>query len=393
MSWELVSLAECCEIVSGATPKTGVADFWDGDIPWVTPKDLSNLTSAYIAATPRSITEVGLRSCGARVLPVGSVLLSSRAPIGHVAITMAPMATNQGFKSLVPRASMLDAKYLYHWLRANKAYLQSLGNGATFKEVSKAVVSRVAIPLPPLGEQRRIAELLDQADWVQSRRRASLTRIQQLSGAIFDGMFGDLPLNVTLGELMSDAEVFRDGDWVESKDQDPDGEVRLTQLADVGDGSWLDKSNRYLTETKAGQLRCTLLEEGDVLVARMPDPLGRACVFPGADQPCVTVVDVAILRPNPGRLMSAWLAASINSLPVRRQIASYVTGTTRSRISRGNLAKINLPSVSMNEQRQFTQRVTELERLRQHSAAQDARLSEMVASLQAGSFSRETVRT
>src|ERR1700737_2650024 len=99
----------------------------------------------------------------------------------------------------------------------------------------------------------------------------------------------------TLGELLEDG-VFTDGDWVESKDQDPQGDVRLIQLADVGDGVYLNRSSRFLTSRKAGELRCTFLETGDVLIARMPDPLGRACIFPGETRWCVTVVDVCVLR-------------------------------------------------------------------------------------------------
>src|SRR3712207_1017210 len=124
----MIPLGESCEIVSGATPKSSVPDFWDGDIDWATPADLSVLEGPFIETTSRKLTATGLASCSAKVLPAGSVLLSSRAPIGHVAINTVPMATNQGFKSLIPKPDILDAKYLYHWLRANKAFLQFLGN-------------------------------------------------------------------------------------------------------------------------------------------------------------------------------------------------------------------------------------------------------------------------
>src|SRR5207237_2928811 len=99
----------------------------------------------------------------------------------------------------------------------------------------------------------------------------------------------------TLASLLEDG-IFIDGDWIESKDQDPSGEVRLIQLADVGDGVFRNRSSRVLTMEKAKELRCTFLQPGDVLVARMPDPLGRACIFPGVGRPAVTAVDVCILR-------------------------------------------------------------------------------------------------
>src|SRR4051812_424730 len=116
----------------------------------------------------------------------------------------------------------------------------------------------------------------------------------------------------TIPDLVGDDGVFIDGDWVESKDQDPKGNVRLIQLADVGDGVYRDKSDRFMTKTKADELGCTFLKDGDVLVARMPDPLGRACIFPGDSKPSVTVVDIAIVRSRGGEFDHRWLACFVN---------------------------------------------------------------------------------
>src|SRR5713101_3447455 len=100
--WTTTRLDECAEIVSGATPSTSVEAYWNGHVYWATPKDLSGLEGAYISATRRKLSRAGLDNCGATILPPHSVLFSSRAPIGHVAVNTAPMATNQGFKSFVP---------------------------------------------------------------------------------------------------------------------------------------------------------------------------------------------------------------------------------------------------------------------------------------------------
>ena len=191
MQWPQAPLGEYCEIVSGSTPRTGVKEYWDGDIYWVTPKDLSELNSAYIETTARKITRAGLDSCSANILPAGSILFSSRAPIGLVAINAVPMCTNQGFKSLVPDTSKVHNKYLYHWLKINKKRLEDLGNGATFKEVSKSVVARVEIPLPSLPEQRRIAAILDKADSLREKRRQAIAKLDALLKSVFIEMFGD----------------------------------------------------------------------------------------------------------------------------------------------------------------------------------------------------------
>jgi len=193
--WPIMRLDECCNIVSGATPSTSVPSYWNGNICWATPKDLSDLDGPVIADTPRKITKTGLGACAATILPPGSVLFSSRAPIGHVAINTVPMATNQGFKSMVPDPRLLDAAYLYHWLRCNRGYLEGLGNGATFKEVSKAVVSRVEVPTPPIAEQRRVAAILDQADTLRAKRRAALARLDEMTQSIFVEIFGDPATN------------------------------------------------------------------------------------------------------------------------------------------------------------------------------------------------------
>lgn len=180
-----------------------------------------------------------------------------------------------------------------------------------------------------------------------------------------------------LDVLLEDG-LFVDGDWVESKDQDSAGEVRLTQLADVGDGNWRNRSDRYMTTEKAEELRCTFLERGDVLVARMPEPLGRACMFPGDPRPCVTVVDVAVLRPRAESVTSAWLMHALNSPPARSAISALQAGSTRKRISRKNLGTVELPVPPLSDQQRI---VAELERRLSHLDGAGATLGGCVAKL------------
>jgi type I restriction enzyme S subunit len=185
----------------------------------------------------------------------------------------------------------------------------------------------------------------------------------------------------SLGAALASAELFTDGDWVESKDQDPNGDVRLTQLADVGDGEYLDKSNRFLTATKARELGCTFLKQGDVMIARMPDPLGRACIFPGDEKPAVTVVDVCVIRPDHREHDSRWLMHCLNTIEVRRQISGFASGTTRSRISRGNLAKIRIPLPSIAEQRRIAEVLDRADALRAKRRAALAQLDSLTQSI------------
>lgn len=147
--------------------------------------------------------------------------------------------------------------------------------------------------------------------------------------------------------------LFTDGDWVESKDQDPAGGVRLTQLADVGVGEFRDRSDRWMREDQASRLRCTFLRPGDVLIARMPDPIGRACLMPDGIGPAVTAVDVAILRIARADVEPRYVMWALNSPAVHHRIVSMQSGTTRKRISRKNLAVVTLPIPVAEEQRRI----------------------------------------
>lgn len=149
-------------------------------------------------------------------------------------------------------------------------------------------------------------------------------------------------ITLNIEALAVDTGVFTDGDWVESKDQDPNGSIRLIQLADVGRGEYRDRSSRFMNMKTAQRLNCTFLNPGDVLIARMPDPLGRACIFPGDAKPSVTAVDVADLRPGISDINADYVAHAINLMPFARNVEEKAAGTTRSRISRVNLGRLSI---------------------------------------------------
>ena len=165
----------------------------------------------------------------------------------------------------------------------------------------------------------------------------------------------------TIPEMIPSKGVFVDGDWIESKDQDPNGEVRLIQLADIGNGDFRNKSSRFLTLKRANALNCTFLWQNDVLVARMPDPIGRACLFPfNKENSFVTAVDVAIVRLGEKSVIPKYLMYASNNLYIRREIESLQSGTTRKRISRSNLAIIKFPLPPLPEQHRIVAKIAEL---------------------------------
>ena len=187
----MVKLKDCCSVVGGATPKRNLEENWNSkDIPWVTPKDISGLTNPILNDTPEYISKTGFKSCSTVMLPRGSVLLTSRAPIGNVAIAGKEMCTNQGFKSLVAKPDT-SSKYLFHCIKHYIPQLQALGNGATFKEVSKKTVEEFSIPLPSLAEQNRIAAILDKADAIRRKRQQAIELADEFLRSVFLDMFGD----------------------------------------------------------------------------------------------------------------------------------------------------------------------------------------------------------
>lgn len=175
--WQHVRIDEIADVVGGGTPKTGEPDYWDGDIGWISPRDLSSHSARYIRRGARSITPRGLNESSARLLPAGTVLVSSRAPIGYVAIAAKPLATNQGFKSLVLGQDCLPEFY-YYVMSTMKSAMEAVAGGSTFKEISGRAMKALVVPLPPLDEQRAIAEVLgsldDRVEWAGTLRQVAL---------------------------------------------------------------------------------------------------------------------------------------------------------------------------------------------------------------------------
>lgn len=199
-----VTLGEIGTIVGGATPSTKNTSFYDGNIPWLTPKDLSVNSNKYIFRGERNITEAGFKSCSCKMLPKGSVLFSSRAPIGYVAIAANDMCTNQGFKSVIPNEET-DSEFLYYLLKYNKDNIASQGSGTTFAEVSGKTMKDIEVVVPKEKEdQHRIASILSSLDRKIELNNKINADLEEMAQAIFKNWFVDF-------------EPFKDGKFVDSE--------------------------------------------------------------------------------------------------------------------------------------------------------------------------------
>ena len=391
----LAQLGEIADLQAGVGFPVDLQGRPSGDYPVVKVGDISRVSrsgEAVVNTTDHYVDEGDLARLKTRPISPGSVLF---AKIGeairhnHRVIAGCALLVDNNAMAAIPTNSV-ESRYLFHYLRSVDFY--GLTSATTVPALRKSELERLPVPLPSLPEQRRIAEILDKADALRTKRRAALVHLDTLTKSTFLDMFGD-PVTNPMGwarqsllTLLETAEVFIDGDWVESKDQDPEGDVRLIQLADVGDGIYLDKSSRFLTRDTARRLRCTPLQVGDILVARMPAPLGRACLFPGDTREAVTVVDICVIRPGAAGPHPTWLMCCINTTGFRSLIAREATGTTRSRISRGNLSRLPIIAPPLALQQEFAHRLEAVTRLRESSAIAETQCGSLFASLQHFAF-------
>ena len=187
--WIKVKISDLGQVVGGATPSTKKDEYYNGDIAWITPKDLSNLKGRYISRGERNITNAGKDSCSTQLLPKNTVLFSSRAPIGYVAIAENEMCTNQGFKSVIPNED-IDYMFLYYLLKYNKATIEAMGSGTTFKEVSGSTMRNIEVMIPESKDiQKKIAAILDSIDSKIENNQKINNNLLQQAVTIFQSFF------------------------------------------------------------------------------------------------------------------------------------------------------------------------------------------------------------
>lgn len=209
--WKIIKLSAAGKIISGGTPSTTTPEYWNGNINWVSPADLTGYKKIKISKGAKSITELGLQKSSARLMPKGSVLFSSRAPIGYVAIAGEELATNQGFKNIIPNENFLS-EFLYYFLKASKQKAENAASGTTFKEISLSKFSELEIPLPPKPTQQaivsKIEELFSELDRGIEKFKTAQQRLKTYRQAVLKWAFeGKLTSkkgewkNVRLGDI------------------------------------------------------------------------------------------------------------------------------------------------------------------------------------------------
>lgn len=259
--WIECTLDKLGEIVGGATPSTKCEDYYGGSIPWITPKDLSSFKGRYITSGERNITEKGLASCSAQMMPKDAVLFTSRAPIGYVAIASQSVCTNQGFKSIVVNEKA-DPLFVYYLLKYNKDAIEAMGSGTTFKEVSGKTMRAVKVRIPlDVSYQKRIAAVLDSLDTKIENNERINDNLQQQAMSLYAEMFlNSSDSNVTSGTL-SDIAVITMGQSPSGSSYNEDGVGEVFYQGRAEFGFRFPKRRLFTTEPKR------IAEAGDVLLS------------------------------------------------------------------------------------------------------------------------------
>ena len=346
----MTRLGDVCTVISGSTPKTSVAEYWDGDIKWITPAEL-NEDSFYLYDSQRHITELGKEKTGLSYMPIGTVILSSRAPIGKTAIAGCEMCCNQGFKNLICSDDIFN-EYLYYFLKGKTDYLNSLGRGATFKEISKSIVENIEIRLPALEEQKQIARQFGEIYRLISLRKQQLARLDELVKARFVELFGDTILN-PFGwkkDLLGTVCDVRDGTHdspqyyesgyplVTSKNV-TGGKIDLTDCSLICEADFKKINER------------SKVDIGDIIMP-MIGTVGKPVIVD--IEPNFAIKNVSLIKfKADSRVLNTYIRALLQSDYFDDAVLSKVRGGTQKFISLGDIRKLEVLVPPMELQEQF----------------------------------------
>ncbi len=377
--WVEVEIDAVTDVISGGTPKSVVTEFYSEEhstsIAWITPADLSGYKAQYISHGRRSITEAGYSSCSAKLMPKGTVLFSSRAPVGYVVIAANEISTNQGFKSFVPSIGV-DSKYLYFYLKSIKHLAESLATGTTFKELSGKVAKTLPFPLAPLAEQKRIVEKLDQVlaqvDTIKARLDgipAIFKRFRQsvlaaaVSGKLTEGWRGNNNLfnsweSHKIGNLVSKIEAGKNIRCIERPPEND--EVGIVKISAVTWGVFNEAESKTLSERDLF-IENRRIQKGDFLISRANtiELLGNPVIVSSIEKNLM--LSDKVLRLVMDSDDKPWLNIFLRSIYGRKEIESRSTGNQMSmrNIGQKALLDIDIPKPIKEEQTEIVRLVNQ----------------------------------
>lgn len=333
MKWLMLPLEQIAEIIGGSTPSRTRSEFWDGDIPWLTPTDLPmpGQKIAQVAETTDYITPLGLSSCSANLLPIGAILFSSRATIGKLGIAKVPLATNQGFTNFIPK-SFLYNFYLAYALQYFTSEITLLAGSTTFKEVSKTSLKKFKIPLPPLSEQHRIVDILNQADALRRMRAEADAKADRILPALFIKMFGDPSTwTETNTEPLRSLVNIQSGGTPSKKNPDYwDGDIPSVSPKDMKEDIIFDSID-HISQKAIEETNIKYVEPGAILIVVRGMILAHTIPIALAATRLTINQDMKALYPNCNDIDSTYLHAALkaSSRKILSQVGTAGHGTRK----------------------------------------------------------------
>ena len=364
-----VKLSDICSIVSGATPKTTVKDYWGGDIKWITPSELND-DSHVIYNTAKHLTEAGFASARLRMFPEGTVLLTTRAPIGKVAIAGEPMCCNQGFKNLVC-SDAVNNEYLYRYLKNRSSELQVLGRGATFKELSKKEVAAYEINLPPLKRQLEAVEKLALVDKQVVIAKTQLDKLDSLVKSRFIEMFGDPirnPLRMSVSSVEELAAPIKNsmkagpfGSALKKEVYAESGYKVYGQEQVISGNQFL--GNYYIDKEKYEQLNSCKVMPGDVLIS-LVGTVGKVLILSEDCQPGIINPRLVKITFDKRKIFPEYFAIAFSLESVRSSLLGRAHGQTMNVLNLGMIKKLKLPVPPISRQKEYLNFVAQVDKSR-----------------------------
>ena len=351
--WEQRKLGEIAtEIYGGGTPKTSNEEFWKGDIPWIQSSDL--IDECLFDVRPRKcISQEAVSKSATKLVPQNSIAIVTRVGVGKLAFMPFSYATSQDFLSIseLKTAPEFTVYALYRMMQLVSNEVQ----GTSIKGITKDELLAKKIIFPSCNEQKKIGAYLHNLDHLITLHQRKCEETKSLKKYMLQKMFpenGNCVPKIRFSGFADDWEqrklgslcdVFTDGDWIEAKDQSDSG-IRLVQTGNVGTTEYLDKKNnkKWISEETFERLHCEEIYEGDILISRLPEPAGRACIMPDLGVRMITAVDCTIVRTSKG-YDSKYLVQYLSTPMYFKVVNSFLGGGTRQRISRGNLSGIDIP--------------------------------------------------
>lgn len=276
-----VKLSDVADIIGGGTPDTKKQEFWNGNIPWITPKDLSSYNYRYISNGERNITKKGLENSSARILPQGSILLTSRAPIGYIAIAQNELCTNQGFKSLILKENNCPL-FFYYLLKNNIKYIINMSSGSTFPEISGSQVKNLEFNIPDLTTQEKIARVLSSLDDKIELNNKINQNLEQQAQAIFD-KYIKIPCNYlktgTIGDYcnVKSGFAFKSSWWKDSG-------VKVIKIKTIDNECINFTECSFVDKEKISIAEDFIVQGGDLLIAMTGATIGKFAIVPKIDE-------------------------------------------------------------------------------------------------------------